>query len=93
MQDIPWSKPVRIKMPYGMQRNVEGPVAALDLLDQEWPARRGRHYEAARSVCRAALERMTSAEAARETCKHVAAIRAGRNDYGNEKHQSEHPNR
>jgi hypothetical protein len=46
MHDIPWSRPVRIKMPYGMQRNVEGPVAALDLLDQEWPARRGRHYEA-----------------------------------------------
>jgi len=66
MHDIPWSKPVRIKMPYGMQRNVEGPVAALDLLNQEWPARRGRHYEAAKSVCRAALERMTSAEAARE---------------------------
>jgi hypothetical protein len=66
MRDIPWSKPVRIKMPHGMQRNVEGPVAALDLLNQEWPARRGRHYEAAKSVCRAALERMTSAEAARE---------------------------
>lgn len=66
MYDIPWSKPVRIRMPHGIQRNVEGPVAALNLLDEEWPASRGRHYDDARSACRAALERMASPEAARE---------------------------
>ena len=66
MYDIPWSKPVLIKMPHGRSREVVGPVAALSLLDQEWPIRDGRHYDAARSVCRAALQRMTSPDAARE---------------------------
>ena len=79
MNDIPWSKPVLIKMPHGIQRNVEGPVAALSLLDEEWPAHRGRHYDAARAVCRAALERMTSAEVARESfiSASIAAAVAG----------------
>jgi hypothetical protein len=66
MHDIPWSKPIRIKMPHGRQRVVDGPVAALNLLDQEWPVRDGHHYSAARTMCQAALARMTSVEAARE---------------------------
>jgi hypothetical protein len=67
MNDIPWSKPLRIRMPHGRLRLVEGPVAALKLLDLEWPASKGRHYDNARSACRSALARLTSPEAARDS--------------------------
>jgi len=66
MYDIHWSKPIRIEFPRRLPRVVEGPVAALDMLDNEWPVRKGRHYAAAKEMCRAAAARLTSAEAARE---------------------------
>lgn len=66
MYDIPWSKPIRIEFPRRLPRVVDGPVAALEILDNEWPVRQGHHYAAAREVCRAAAARLTSAETARE---------------------------
>lgn len=66
MHDIPWSKPVRIQFSRRRTRVVDGPVAALELLDCEWPVRKGRHYDAAKTMCRAALARLTSPDAARE---------------------------
>ena len=66
MYDIPWSKPIRIEYPHRLPRVVDGPIAALDMLDNEWPARNGRHYVAAKEMCRAAAARLTSAEATRE---------------------------
>lgn len=66
MYDIPWSKPLRLEFPRRLVRVVDGPRAALDLLDNEWPARRGRHHAAAKEMCRSAIARLTSAEAARE---------------------------
>ena len=67
MYDIPWSKPVRITFPRSRAHVVDGPVAALELLERDWPVRGGRHYQSAKEVCRAALARLTSPEAARET--------------------------
>jgi hypothetical protein len=66
MYDIPWSKPICIEFPRRLPRVVDGPMAALDLLDNEWPVRQGRHYVAAREMCRAAASRLTSPESARE---------------------------
>jgi hypothetical protein len=66
MYDIPWSKPIRIEFPRRRVEVIEGPVSALALLDSEWPVRKGRHYEAARASCKAALARHVSAEAARD---------------------------
>ncbi|MGV3548681.1 DUF982 domain-containing protein [Rhizobium sp.] len=67
MYDIPWSKPIRLEFPRRLPRIIDGPRAALDLLDNEWPSRKGRHYAAARDMCRAAIARLTSPDAARET--------------------------
>ena len=67
MNDIPWSKPVRLEFPRRLPRVVDGPRAALELLDNEWPASQGRHYLAAREMCRAAIARLTSPDAARDT--------------------------
>lgn len=66
MHDIPWSKPVRLQFSRSRTRVVDGPVAALDMLDREWPVQKGRHYEAAKAQCQAALARLTSPEAARD---------------------------
>ena len=67
MYDIPWSKPVRLEFPRKRARVVDGPRAALELLDSEWPVPRGRHHSAAKEMCRAAIARLTSPDAARET--------------------------
>lgn len=66
MHNIPWSKPISIEFPQRLPRVVDGPLAALELLDHEWPVRKGRHYMAAKEMCRAAAARLTSPEAARE---------------------------
>lgn len=66
MHDIPWSKPVRLEFSRRLSRVVDGPRAALDVLDNEWPAPRGRHHAAARETCRAAIARLTSPDAARD---------------------------
>lgn len=66
MYDIPWSKPVHLEFSRRSTRIVDGPVAALALLDRDWPVRSGRHYDAAKAMCEAAQARLTSAEAARE---------------------------
>jgi hypothetical protein len=66
MYDIPWSKPVRVEFPRRLPRIIDGPVAALEILDSEWPVRQGRHYEAARAMCEAARARLTSPDAARD---------------------------
>ena len=66
MYDIPWSKPVRLEFPRRLPRMVEGPRDALDLLENEWPLHKGRHHATARDVCRAAIARLTSPDAARE---------------------------
>lgn len=66
MYDIPWSKPIRIEFPRRLPRVVDGPMAALEMLDNEWPVRGGRHYSAAKEMCRAAAARLTSPEAARD---------------------------
>ena len=66
MYDIPWSKPVHIEFPRRLPRIVDGPIAALEMLDNEWPVRNGRHYAAAKEMCRAAAARLTSPDAARD---------------------------
>ena len=66
MYDIPWSKPIRIEFPRRLPRVVDGPMAALEILDNEWPVTDGRHYAAAKEMCRAAAARLTSPESARE---------------------------
>ncbi|MDB5522829.1 MAG: hypothetical protein JWM58_592 [Rhizobium sp.] len=64
--DIPWHQPVSVKLQNGTTRLFRGAYDALDFLENEWPVRKGKHYENAKSLCRAALVRSISTEAARE---------------------------
>jgi hypothetical protein len=66
MTNIPWHKPVTVRLQNGTDRRFSGAYDALDFLENEWPIRRGRHYHNAIRLCRAALERTLSAEVARE---------------------------
>ena len=66
MFERPWSKPVLISLSSHTLQAVDGQQAALVFLDGDWPTRKGRHYQAAKATCEAALARLTSAEAARE---------------------------
>jgi hypothetical protein len=64
--DIPWHQPIKVTLQSGTERRFMGAYDALDFLENEWPIRKGRHYESAKSLCRAALTRTISTEVARE---------------------------
>jgi hypothetical protein len=64
--DIPWHLPITVTLQSGTERRFMGAYDALDFLENEWPIRKGRHYESAKSLCRAALNRTISTEVARE---------------------------
>jgi hypothetical protein len=64
--DIPWHRPVSVRLQNGTSRMFRGAYDALDFLENEWPIRRGDHYESAKSLCRAAMSRTISSEVARE---------------------------
>jgi len=64
--DIPWQQPITVQLQNGTERRFTGAYEAFDFLENEWPVRRGRHYESAKSLCRAALNRSISNEVARE---------------------------
>jgi hypothetical protein len=64
--DIPWHQPITVKLQNGVERRFTGAYDALDFLENEWPVRRGWHYDNAIRLCRAALARSMSTEVAKE---------------------------
>jgi hypothetical protein len=64
--DIPWHQPVCVKLQNGSTRFFRGAYDALDFLENEWPVRKGTHYDNAIRLCGAALTRNASPEVARE---------------------------
>jgi hypothetical protein len=64
--DIPWHQPITVKLQNAIEHRFTGAYDALDFLENEWPIRRGRHYDSAKGLCRAALNRTVATEVARE---------------------------
>ena len=64
--DIPWQQPVSVQLQNGSTRLFRGAYDALDFLENEWPIRKGHHYQNTISLCRSALARKISTEVARE---------------------------
>ena len=64
---LEWTVPVRIRVGEGLPELIYGPAEAIDMLQNRWPARRGRHYGEALHDCTAAIERTASLSKARET--------------------------
>jgi hypothetical protein len=64
---IRWHTPVHVKKGLGQSEGITGPHTALEALRNGWPSTRGRHYEAARRQCEAAIDGHVRADTARET--------------------------
>ncbi len=76
LNDIPWTRPVTIRLQCGLERTFTGVYDALDFLENEWPLRHGERHERAVKTCRGALNRVVPAVIAREAFL-TACLEAG----------------
>ncbi|UXS05397.1 DUF982 domain-containing protein [Agrobacterium tumefaciens] len=65
-QDVSFRAPVRARLQCGLERTFLSVYDALDVLENEWPLRRGDRYTRAVEECRAALAWTLPSEVARE---------------------------
>jgi hypothetical protein len=61
-----WRQPISVRLHNGIEHTFHSVENTLDFLENEWPTRSGAHRRRATDLCRAALNRIGSAEAARE---------------------------
>ena len=64
--NVPWIRPVTIRLQCGLERSFSGAYDALDFLENEWPVRHGKQYERAGKTCRGALNGVIPSIVARE---------------------------
>jgi hypothetical protein len=67
LDQIQWSKPVRVRIGYGFPETIRGPKEALEYLTWRWPVREGRYYVEAMKECAASLQRQIPIDKVRET--------------------------
>lgn len=63
---VSFRAPVRARLQCGLERTFLSVYDALDLLENEWPLRRGDRYTKAVEQCRAALSWTLPSEVARD---------------------------
>jgi len=61
-----WRKPISVRLQNGLEHTFHSVQDTLDFLENEWPTKAGPHRDRATVLCRAALNRSGSSEAARE---------------------------
>ncbi|MBY5534035.1 DUF982 domain-containing protein [Rhizobium leguminosarum] len=66
LNDVPWTRPVTIRLQCGLERTFTGVYDALDFLENEWPLRHGERHERAVKTCRGALNGIIPGIVARE---------------------------
>ncbi|MDK4743566.1 DUF982 domain-containing protein [Rhizobium sp. CNPSo 3464] len=76
LNDVPWDRPVTIRLQCGLDRTFAGVYDALDFLENEWPLRHGERHERAVKTCRGALNGAVPAVIAREAFM-AACLEAG----------------
>jgi hypothetical protein len=76
LNDVPWTRPVRIRLQCGLERTFSGAYDALDFLENEWPFRHGQRHDRAVKVCRGALNGSIAAVVARDAFA-AACLEAG----------------
>ncbi|WP_086999861.1 DUF982 domain-containing protein [Rhizobium sullae] len=76
LNDVPWTRPVRIRLQCGLDRTFTGVYDALDFLENEWPLRHGERHQRAVKTCRSALSGTIPAVIAREAFV-AACLEAG----------------
>lgn len=66
IRDVPWTLPLKVTLPNGLERTFSSVYEALDFLEHEWPFKRGERHDRAVACCQRALNRMTPGAVARE---------------------------
>jgi hypothetical protein len=66
LNDVPWARPVTIRLQCGLEHTLTGVYDALDFLENEWPLRHGERHDRAVKTCRGALSGVVPAIIARE---------------------------
>ncbi len=74
--DIKWIAPIRVGVFDNEATVVEGPMQALALLHEDWPAPGGKHHQLAMQECKLACHELGRSEKAREAFM-AAALEAG----------------
>ena len=76
LNDVPWTRPVTVRLQCGLERTFTGIYDALDFLENEWPLRHGERHDRAVKTCRRALNGIVPAVIAREAFV-AACLEAG----------------
>ncbi len=76
LNDVPWTRPVTVRLQCGLERIFIGIYDALDFLENEWPLRHGKRHDRAVKTCRRALNGIVPSIIAREAFV-VACLEAG----------------
>ena len=66
INNVPWMRPVTIRLQCGLERSFPGAYDALDFLENEWPVRHGEPYDRAVRACRGTLNGAIPSIIARE---------------------------
>ncbi|MCD2178142.1 DUF982 domain-containing protein [Rhizobium sp. C1] len=74
--DLKWIAPIRVGVLDDDATVVEGPMQALSLLHDDWPAPGGKHHQTAIQECKLACHELGRSEKAREAFM-AAALEAG----------------
>ncbi|MBW8790719.1 DUF982 domain-containing protein [Rhizobium leguminosarum] len=76
LNDVPWVRPVRLRLQCGLERAFTSVYDALDFLENEWPLRHGERHDRAVKTCRGALNGIIPSMVAREAFV-AACLEAG----------------
>ncbi|MFE0359683.1 DUF982 domain-containing protein [Streptomyces nigra] len=74
--DMSWSPPVLLRVQRDTELVFDGPLEAINFLENEWPSDRGHEYDRAVVLCIASLDDCVPLVAAREAFV-AACIEAG----------------
>jgi hypothetical protein len=56
MDELPWARPLKVRLPGTGYRRVEGPLSALNVMLNEWPETTGAVLQTAKRSCYRSLE-------------------------------------
>jgi hypothetical protein len=56
MNELPWARPLKVRLPGTGDRRVEGPLSALNVMLNEWPETTGDGLQTAKRSCYRSLE-------------------------------------
>ena len=74
--DVKWMAPIRVGSHHNATTVVDGPMQALDILNDNWPTTGAKHHQSALRECNLACRQLGHSEKSREAFM-AAALEAG----------------